>query len=140
MGRVREARGRDRLILDAGALIALARGDTRARSLLEIALDEGSELLVPTPVLAQVHRAGHDHAHMDRVLGSIDEYLPTTVKVARQAGELLGRAGHSDAIDGIVAAEALNGAPAAIMTSDLTDITDLVEAGGGSRRVAVHRV
>jgi predicted nucleic acid-binding protein len=137
MGRVRAARGRDRLILDAGALIALARGDTRARAVIELALDEGLLIQVPTPVLAQVHRGGRNHASSDRLLQSVDEFLATTERIARDSGELLGKAGLSDAIDAIVAAEALDGAPAAVLTSDPVDITDLVEVGGGQMRVSV---
>jgi hypothetical protein len=89
-------------------------------------------------VLAQVHRGDRDHARSDRVLHAVDEFVPTTERVARSAGELLGRAGLADAIDAIVAAEALGGTPAAVLTSDPDDITDLVDAGGGKARVSVH--
>jgi predicted nucleic acid-binding protein len=128
------------LILDAGALIALARGDRRARALLELALDERLFVQVPTPVLAQVHRGDHEHARMDRALAEVDEFIATTERIARDAGELLGLADLSDAVDAIVAAEALGGAPAAILTSDPRDIADLVEAGGGQARVSVQAV
>ena len=138
MGRVRAASGRSRLILDSGALLALARGDSRARAVLEIALDERLLVQVPTPVLAQVHRGDRDHARSDRVLHEVDEFVPTTERIARRAGELLGRAGLADAIDAIVAAEALDGTPAAVLTSDPDDIIDLVDAGGGTARVSVQ--
>ena len=138
MGRVRATGGRSRLILDAGALIALGNGDARARALLELALDERLLVQLPTPVLAQVHRGDRDHARCDRILGSIDEFVPTTEAVAREAGTLLGRTGLTDAIDAIVAAEALDGPPAAILTSDVGDITKLVDAGGGLNRVSVQ--
>ena len=138
MGRVRATRGRSRLILDAGALIALSKGDTRARAVLELALDERLLVQLPTPVLAQVHRGHRDHARSDRILQSVDEFVPTTEAVARDAGVLLGRTGLADAIDAIVAAEALDGAPAAILTSDADDITQLVDAGGGRARVSVQ--
>jgi predicted nucleic acid-binding protein len=140
MGRVRASSGRSRLILDAGALIALAAGDRRARAALAQALDERLLVQVPTPVLAQVHRGDHDHARSDRVLREIDEFVPTTEQMARSAGELLGNAGLADAIDAIVAAEALSGTPAAILTSDPEDITNLVEAGGGRARVSVQEI
>jgi predicted nucleic acid-binding protein len=139
MGRVREAGGRDRLILDAGALIALARGDVRTRAIITRALDDGMRVEVPTPVLAQVHRGGRDRAKTDRALLWIDQFTPTTTSIARAAGELLGKVGLTDAIAAIVAAEALEGTPAAILTGDPTDLTALVEAGNGSRRVAVYR-
>jgi predicted nucleic acid-binding protein len=140
MERVRATSARSRLILDAGALIALAHGDRRARALLELALDERLFVQVPTPVLAQVHRGGHEHARTDRALSEVDEFVATTERIARDAGELLGLAGLSDAVDAIVAAEALDGTPAAILTSDPKDITDLVEAGGGGARVSVQAV
>jgi hypothetical protein len=100
-------------------------------------LEDGLLVQVPTPVLAQVHRGGRHHARTDRVLRSVDQFIPTTESVARDAGELLGRAGRSDAVDAIVAAEAMNGTSAAILTSDPVDISDLVEAGDGSVRVTV---
>ena len=140
MGRVRATGGRDRLILDAGALIAIAHGDRRARAVLELALDVRLLVQVPTPVLAHVHRGARDRARSDRVLDGVDEFIPTTEAIARSAGELLGLAGLSDAVDAIVAAEALDGTPAAILTSDVTDIADLVEAGGGQARVSVQGV
>jgi predicted nucleic acid-binding protein len=132
-----EAGGPDRLILDAGALIALARGDVRTRATIRRALADGVRVEVPTPVLARVHRGGRDRARTDRALRWIEQYTPTTTDVARHAGELLGRTGHTDAIDAIVVAEALSGTPAAILTSDPDDITDLVDAGDGKARVSV---
>jgi predicted nucleic acid-binding protein len=135
-----EAGGPDRLILDAGALIALARGDVRTLATIRLALADGVRVEVPTPVLAQVHRGGRDRARTDRALRWIERYTPTTSDVARQAGELLGRTGLADAIDAIVAAEALSGTPAAILTSDADDLAALVEAGGGPRLVAILSV
>jgi predicted nucleic acid-binding protein len=140
MERVRATTGGGRLILDAGALLALAHGDRRARYFLELALDGRLFVQVPAPVLAQVHRGGRDHARTDRVLQEVDEFVPTTVAVARHAGELLGLAGLSDAVDAIVAAEALAGVPAAVLTSDPTDIVALVRAGGGQDRVSVQGI
>ncbi len=140
MGRTQEADGLDRLILDAGALIALARGDARTRAVVKGALDDGVRVEVPTPVLAQVHRGGHDRTRTDRALLWIDQYTPTTESVARDAGELLGSAGLTDAIDAIVAAEALAGTPAVILTSDPADLTALVESGGRAGLVAILAV
>ena len=121
-------------------MIALAHGDRRARAVMEHALDERLFVQVPTPVLAQVHRGGRDHARSDRALKEVDEFVPTTEAIARDAGELLGLAGLADAVDAIVAAEALGGAPAAVLTSDPKDIADLIEAGGGRARVLVQGV
>lgn len=85
--------------------------------------------VVPTPVIAQVYRGARDRARTDRVLGDVDAFLPTTVETARHAGGLLARAGMSDAVDAIVAAEALMGVPSMVLTSDAKDLARLVEAG-----------
>jgi predicted nucleic acid-binding protein len=140
MERVRARTGGGRLILDAGALIALAHGDRRARSFLDLALDERRFVQVPTPVLAQVHRGGRAHARTDRVLNEVDEFVPTTVAIARDAGELLGHTGLTDAVDAIVVAEALRAAPSVIITSDPADLTTLKEDAPVGRRVLVSGV
>ena len=99
MGRAGEAGGPDRLILDAGALIALARGDVRTRAIIMRSLDDGMRVEVPTPVLAQVHRGGHDRARSTALCFAIDQFTPTATRIARDAGELLGEAGLTDAVD-----------------------------------------
>jgi predicted nucleic acid-binding protein len=131
---------RPRLVLDAGAILALTRGDLVARAALRRATREGYLVVLPTPVVAEVHRGGRTRAATDRVLKAVEVHLPTTIGTARLAGELLGRAGLADAIDAIVAAEALSGASAAILTSDADDLTALVEAAGGTGHVAIVAV
>ena len=116
-----------RLILDSGAIHALTRGGGDARAALERARREGYVVVIPTPVLAQVHRGGRDRAWVDRVVNTVDALLPTSANVARRAGELLARSGTSDAVDAIVAAEALLSIPALILTSDPDDLNRLVE-------------
>lgn len=116
-----------RLILDSGAIIAVAHGDGLARATLERARREGYVVVIPTPVLTQVHRAGRDRAGVDRVVKAVDALLPTSSQVARRAGELLGHSGTSDAVDAIVAAEALLSAPSLVLTSDARDIMLLIE-------------
>jgi hypothetical protein len=63
--------------------------------------------------------------------------VPTSVDTARRAGELLGRSGLTDAIDGIVAAEALRAVPSVILTSDPDDMERLIEGQPESRRVLI---
>lgn len=138
MGRSQAPDVPDRLILDAGALIALARGDVHARAFIERILVDEVLVEMPTPVLAQVHRGGHDRARTDRALRWIERFVPTSEHVARAAGELLARSGLSDAIDAIVAAEALAGTPAVVLTSDRKDIGRLVDADEAGRRVHVE--
>ena len=116
-----------RLVLDAGAILALARGDGDTRAAVERARREGYVVVIPTPVLAQVHRGGRDRAWIDRVVNAVDALLPTTAAVARRAGELLARSNTTDAVDAIVAAEALVSTPALILTSDPDDLMRLVD-------------
>ena len=78
-----------RLILDAGGILALASGDGVARAALERARREGYVVVIPTPVLTQVHRGDRDRARVDRVVNAVDALLPTSAQIARRAGELL---------------------------------------------------
>ena len=126
-----------RLVLDSGAVLALARGDGAARARLARAVHEGYVAVIPTPVLAQVHRGGHDHARIDRVVNAVDAMLPTSEAIARRAGELQARAGTSDAVDAIVVAEALASVPALILTSDSRDLGRLLEGEPEADRVRI---
>jgi predicted nucleic acid-binding protein len=126
-----------RLILDAGGILALARGDVRARAALARALREGYVIVIPTPVLAQVHRGGRDRAHVDRVVNAVNALLPTSEAIARRAGELQAKASTSDAVDAIVVAEALASVPALILTTDPDDLALLLDGEPGAARVAV---
>lgn len=129
-----------RLILDAGGILALARGDGIARSVLERARREGYVGVIPTPVLTQVHRGGRDQAMVDRVVNAVDTLLPTSANVARRAGDLLASSGTTDAVVAIVASEALKSVPALILTSDPVDLARLLEdqrEAGGIRVIGI---
>lgn len=129
-----------RLILDSGGVIALARGSFDARAALERARRQGYVVVIPTPVVAEVHRGGHDHAKIDRILKAVDATLPTSEFIARRAGELQAAAGTSDPVDAIVVAEALAAVPAVIVTSDASDIRQLLDTQTDGARVAVVAV
>lgn len=125
------------MILDAGGLLALASGSGVARAALARAVREGYVVVIPTPVLAQVHRGGRDRARVDRVVKAVDALLPTSEQVARRAGELQAKTGTSDAVDAIVAAEALASVPALILTTDPGDLSMLLDGEPEAARVAV---
>jgi predicted nucleic acid-binding protein len=125
------------LILDAGGILALARRDGLARAALDRAIREGFVVVIPTPVLAQVYRGGRDRADVDRALNKVDAFLPTSERVARRAGELQAKTGTTDAVDAIVAAEALASVPALVLTSDARDLDRLLEGEPEAARVAV---
>jgi len=68
---------------------------------------------------------------------AVDALLPTSAQAARRAGELLAQSGTSDAVDAIVAAEALLSAPALVLTSDARDIMLLIEGQPDAAAVRV---
>lgn len=129
-----------RVILDAGGILALSRGNGDARAAVARARIEGFVVVIPTPVLAEVHRGGRDRAQIDRVVNKVDALLPTSEDVARRAGELLGASGTDDPVDAIVVAEALAAVPSVIITGDADDIRRLLLTQSDGPRVAVVSV
>ncbi len=140
MARVEDLGRTRRFILDAGGILALAAGNGDARAALHRARLEGYVVIIPTPVLAQVHRGGRDRARIDRVVNAVDALLPTSDVVARLAGELLAAAKMSDAVDAIVVSEALVGAPSVILTTDPADMRRLLAGSRETHRVLVIAV
>jgi hypothetical protein len=126
-----------RLILDSGGVSAIADGNAIARATLDRARREGWLVVIPAPVLVEVHTGRSDHARIDRVVNAVDLLLSTTPDTARRAGELRSRSGVSDVVDAIVVAEAVASSPALILTSDPDDIGRLIEAAGVSKRDVV---
>jgi predicted nucleic acid-binding protein len=113
-----------RLILDSGAVIAWSRGDARARALLTRALELALDIRIPIAVLAETLRGGPRDAPIHRVRNAVDVF-PTEEATARLAGELLGRAGGTNTVDALVAAEAVTAA-ADVLTSDADDLRALL--------------
>jgi predicted nucleic acid-binding protein len=92
------------LTLDAGALIALERGDERMRALLQrVGSDRDTTLHVPAGVLAQVSRDLSRQARLARLLRDARmRVVPLDEQTARVAGMLLGLRGGRDAVDASV--------------------------------------
>lgn len=92
------------LTLDAGALIALERGDRRLRVLLDETERAGWSIVVPVGPLAQAWRDGARQAVLARFLSAVDrvEIVEWDVATARAAGVLCGRTGTSDVVDASV--------------------------------------
>ena len=121
------------IILDAGALVALERGDRATWRRLKAALLSGSPPMTHGGVIAQVWRGGTGHqTRLARALQAV-ETVPLDEELGRRAGVLLARSGLSDAIDAALAAMAAHGDR--IITSDPHDIAVLVAVT--SRRVDV---
>lgn len=91
------------LVVDAGALIALDRGDKRMIALLDRALTQGRTLRVPAGVVGQVWRDGRVQTTLARLLRSEEvELVPLDEQIARACGELCGATKTSDVIDASV--------------------------------------
>jgi len=112
-------------VLDAGALIALDRGDKRMIALLRRALTQGRTFRVPAGVVGQAWRDGRVQATLARFLRSEEvEIVPLDERLARSCGELCAAANSSDAIDASVAIVArMRRDP--IVTSDANDLRRL---------------
>jgi hypothetical protein len=122
-----------RLVLDAGALIALERNDRDVWAALKLAALRDAEVVVPTTVLAQVWRGGRSQAQLARALAHCA--LAAFDPVARLVGELCGRTHTVDICDAHVAAVARTGD--VVFTSDPGDISRLL-AGAAVKAAVVN--
>ncbi len=103
MGRTYAAAARAGITLDAGALIALDRGDKRLIALLDRALAQRLAFRVPSGVVGQAWRDGRVQVTLARFL-RIDEVeiVPLDQQLARARGELCGATDTADIIDASV--------------------------------------
>lgn len=113
------------IVLDAGALIALDRGDKRMIALLQRALAQGRAFRVPAGVVGQAWRDGRVQSTLARFLRSAEvEIIPLEQQLARFCGELCGATNSSGVIDASVVILARErGDP--IVTSDPHDLRRL---------------
>lgn len=103
MGRTHVAAARAGITLDAGALIALDRGDKRLIALLQRALAQRLKLRVPSGVVGQAWRDGRVQVILARFLRIEEvEIVPLDEQLARACGELCGATGTADIIDASV--------------------------------------
>ena len=111
------------IVLDAGALIALERGDKELIALMRGALDLECSIVIPATVLAQIWRGGSRAAHLARLLdaGEIDAIGEVR---AKEMGLRLGERGASDVVDAHVVCCAVE-FRAAVVTSDPRDMGGL---------------
>lgn len=103
MGRTHAPAARTGITLDAGALIALDRGNKRLIALLDRALALRLKFRVPSGVVGQAWRKGRVQAALARFL-RIDEVeiIPLDEQLARACGELCGATDTADVIDASV--------------------------------------
>ena len=103
MGRTHATAPRAGITLDAGALIALDRGDKRLIALLDRALALRLGIRVPSGVVGQAWRDGRIQVTLARFLRTGDvEIVPLDEHLARACGELCGVTGTAGMIDASV--------------------------------------
>jgi hypothetical protein len=121
------------LVLDAGALVAVDRGDRAVAAKLRVAQRSGLGLRSTGVVVAEVWRdAAGCQASLARLLKSVD-VRAVDRRLGREAGVLLGKSGTSNAVDATVVAVAATGD--CVLTSDPTDIRRLLSASRHAVRV-----
>jgi hypothetical protein len=116
------------LVLDAGAFVAVERGDRDVVALVKRERLAGRVPVTNGGVVAQVWRGGSGRqAPVARLLAGA-EVVPVDDSLGRRAGMLLARAGQADAIDAAVVCLAADGDD--ILTSDPGDLRVLAETAG----------
>jgi hypothetical protein len=114
------------LVLDAGAFVAVERGDRDVVALVKRERMAGRPPVTSGGVVAQVWRGGRGRqAELARLLAGV-QVAAIDDSLGRRAGMLLARSGQSDAIDAAVVCLAADGDD--ILTSDPGDLRALAEA------------
>lgn len=119
------------LLLDAGALVAIDKGDRKLRAMLQVAQQMDLPVRTGAPVVAQVWRGGRQ-ANLARILAGVD-VRPLDRNAGRRTGELLGATQTSDVVDAHLALLAMPGDQ--ILTSGPDDIRRLIEERGVEVRI-----
>jgi hypothetical protein len=120
------------LVFDAGALIALDRGDRTVGALLHVAAQDGVEAITSSACIAQAWR---DPARQVKLTRALDGFLewPLDASRARRCGLLLSSSATSDIADAAIVSLVLDGDT--VLTSDPADIAHLLNAAGINARV-----
>lgn len=114
------------LVLDAGAFLAVERGDRDVVALVKRERMAGRPPVTSGGVVAQVWRGGRGRqAELARLLAGV-QVAAIDDSLGRRAGMLLARSGQSDAIDAAVVCLAADGDD--ILTSDPGDLRALAQA------------
>jgi len=116
------------IVLDAGALVAVERGDRDMIAILKRERRENRAPLTHGGVVGQVWRGRHGRqANLARLLPGVD-VRPVDDNLGRHVGMLLGEAGGVDVIDAAVVLLAHDGDE--IFTSDPVDLRTLAQVAG----------
>lgn len=113
------------LTLDAGALIALEKGDRVVRAIVRDALADGRVITVPAGTLAQAWRDGARQVVIARLMASVGVRVePLDEGLARAAGRLCGLTRTRDVVDASVVVGAKTRGDV-ILTSDVDELRRL---------------
>lgn len=116
------------LVLDAGAFVAVERGDRDIVALVKRERLAGRAPLSHGGIVAQIWRGGAGRqAEVARLLRGVD-VRPLDEELGKRAGALLAAANQDDAIDAALVCVATDGDD--ILTSDPLDLRLLAEAAG----------
>jgi hypothetical protein len=116
------------LILDAGAFIAVERGDRDVVALVKRERKAGRAPITHGGVVGQIWRGGNGRQAPVAALLAGVEVTPLGKGLGCRAGLALSRSGGSDTIDAAVVCLASDGDD--ILTSDPGDLLDLAHATG----------
>ena len=122
-------------VYDAGALLAIERGDREMWTLLKVAMVAQRPPVTHAAVIGQVWRAGPRQAGLASALAGIEVH-PIDEALGRRAGELLAATATSDVVDAALALLTHEGA--VVFTSDPDDLAHLLATLG--RDVEIVRV
>jgi predicted nucleic acid-binding protein len=114
-----------RLILDSDAVIALARGDDRARAVVAAAREAGVEVSIPSAVVAETVRGSERDAAVNRVIRAVGEVTAPDERVGGIAGALLGATRSTKTVDALVVASAIQAGGGVVLTGDPDGIGSL---------------
>jgi hypothetical protein len=116
------------LVLDAGALVAVERGDRDTIALIKRELLAGRAPVTHGGVVGQVWRGGSGRqARLARLLPGV-EISGLDNDLGRRAGVLLGRARMADVVDAALVLLAVD--DDSVLTSDVEDLEQLAAAAG----------
>lgn len=116
------------IVLDAGALVAVERGDRDMVAIVKRERRENRAPLTHGGVIAQVWRGGHGRqANLARLLPGVDVHAIDD-ELGRRVGMLLGGGGSDDVIDAAVVLLAHDGDE--VFTSDPADLRALAQVAG----------
>ncbi len=115
------------MVLDAGALVAVDRGDRRVGAMLRVAWASGVPVRASAGVVAQVWRGGPRQARLARVLAGV-AVRPLDAPDARRVGAVLAATGARDVVDAHVAVGTATGDH--VLTSDPDDLRQALDALG----------